>query len=149
MKIKNAIKHINGKTIGILGLAFKPNTDDMRNAPSIDIIEAIKKGEGQVRVHDPHAMPKASQIEGLKKLLKEGLTADMVLMELPSVGNRPAEKMTTISMLLSVEALLRFLLDEGVAKVDEVTAAINLNISKCDLERKRLEELKKRLQKKE
>lgn len=66
-KIEKALWNFNDKTVGILGLAFKPNTDDMRNAPSIDIIRTIKKEGAKVRAYDPQAMPKASQIEGLKK----------------------------------------------------------------------------------
>jgi UDPglucose 6-dehydrogenase len=45
-----------GKTIGLLGLAFKPNTDDMRYAPSIDIAEALTKAGVKVRAYDPVAM---------------------------------------------------------------------------------------------
>jgi UDPglucose 6-dehydrogenase len=55
---------VKGKTIGILGLAFKPNTDDMREAPSLDIIATLKKAGAKVRAFDPEAMGEA------KKLLK-------------------------------------------------------------------------------
>ena len=47
---------LKGKTIGLLGLAFKPNTDDMRDAPSIDIAEALIKAGAKVRAYDPVAM---------------------------------------------------------------------------------------------
>jgi UDPglucose 6-dehydrogenase len=47
---------LKGRTIGLLGLAFKPNTDDMREAPSIDIVEALKAAGAQVRAYDPVAM---------------------------------------------------------------------------------------------
>jgi UDPglucose 6-dehydrogenase len=47
---------LKGKTIGLLGLAFKPNTDDMRDAPSIDIAEALLKAGATVRAYDPVAM---------------------------------------------------------------------------------------------
>jgi UDPglucose 6-dehydrogenase len=47
---------LKGKTIGLLGLAFKPNTDDMRYAPSIDISEALVSAGVNVRVYDPVAM---------------------------------------------------------------------------------------------
>jgi len=40
---------LKGRTIGLLGLAFKPNTDDMRDAPSIDIAEALNKAGATVR----------------------------------------------------------------------------------------------------
>jgi UDPglucose 6-dehydrogenase len=53
---------LKGKTIGLLGLAFKPNTDDMRDAPSIDIAEALVKGGAKVRGYDPVAMEVARAI---------------------------------------------------------------------------------------
>ena len=47
---------LNGKTIGLLGLAFKPNTDDMRDAPSIDIAADLIKAGARVRGYDPVSM---------------------------------------------------------------------------------------------
>lgn len=46
---------LNGKTIGLLGLSFKPNTDDMRDAPSIDIANALTAAGSRVRAYDPVA----------------------------------------------------------------------------------------------
>lgn len=60
-KIEQAIWNINGKTIGVLGLAFKPNTDDMRYAPSVDIIAALQSMGAKIKVYDPHAMEKAKE----------------------------------------------------------------------------------------
>ncbi|HBH89717.1 UDP-glucose/GDP-mannose dehydrogenase family protein [Ponticaulis sp.] len=51
---------VSGKTIGILGLAFKPNTDDMRDAPSLDIIPALQEAGAKVRAYDPESMEEAS-----------------------------------------------------------------------------------------
>ena len=65
-KIEEAIWNINSKSIGVLGLSFKPNTDDMRFAPSVDIIEALESHGARVKAYDPHAMPKAK--ERLKNL---------------------------------------------------------------------------------
>jgi UDPglucose 6-dehydrogenase len=48
-----------GKTIGILGLTFKPNTDDMREAPSLDIIPALLDAGATVRAYDPEGMSEA------------------------------------------------------------------------------------------
>lgn len=61
-KIEEAIWIIQGKTIGILGLAFKPNTDDMRLAPSIDIISLLQERGAKIQVYDPIAMPNAEKI---------------------------------------------------------------------------------------
>ncbi|MBI4352514.1 MAG: UDP-glucose/GDP-mannose dehydrogenase family protein [Candidatus Omnitrophica bacterium] len=58
-KIEEAVWNVPSKTIGVLGLSFKPNTDDMRYAPSVDIIEALKEQGANVRAFDPHAMPHA------------------------------------------------------------------------------------------
>lgn len=53
---------VKGKTIGLLGLAFKPNTDDMRDAPSIDIAQELTAAGAKVRGYDPVAMDVAVQI---------------------------------------------------------------------------------------
>jgi UDPglucose 6-dehydrogenase len=65
-KIEHAIWNVGSKTIGVLGLAFKPNTDDMRHAPSVDIIGALQARGAKIRAYDPHAMPKAKAL--LKKV---------------------------------------------------------------------------------
>jgi len=52
--------NLKGKTIGMLGLAFKPNTDDMRDAPSIDISKALIEAGAQVRGYDPVARETAA-----------------------------------------------------------------------------------------
>ena len=61
-KIEQALWIVKNKTIGILGLAFKPNTDDMRFAPSIDIITELQKEGATIRAYDPKAMEKAKEI---------------------------------------------------------------------------------------
>lgn len=61
-KIEEAIWNINSKTIGVLGLSFKPNTDDMRYAPSVDILSALQSHGAQIKVYDPHAMGRAKGI---------------------------------------------------------------------------------------
>jgi len=57
-KIKDALWVIKDKTIGILGLSFKPNTDDIRNAPAIEIIKSLLAEDAKLRVFDPQAMKK-------------------------------------------------------------------------------------------
>jgi len=59
-KIKEKID-VKGKTIGVLGLAFKPNTDDMRFAPSIYIINELKKLGAKIKVYDPEAMERSKE----------------------------------------------------------------------------------------
>jgi UDPglucose 6-dehydrogenase len=54
--------HVRGKTIGILGVAFKPNTDDMRDAPSLSIIPALQDAGAVVRAYDPEAMHEAERL---------------------------------------------------------------------------------------
>ncbi len=60
-KIKDNLWIIKDKTIGILGLSFKPNTDDIRNAPSVDIIRALQEEGAKIRAYDPSAMNKAKE----------------------------------------------------------------------------------------
>jgi len=50
---------LNGKKIAVWGLSFKPNTDDMREAPSIDLINSILQAGGEVNAYDPKAMDEA------------------------------------------------------------------------------------------
>ena len=52
---------VSGKTIAILGLAFKPNTDDMRDAPSLDIIPALQAAGATVRAFDPESMEESEK----------------------------------------------------------------------------------------
>jgi UDPglucose 6-dehydrogenase len=60
-KIKKSLGSLNGKTIGVLGLAFKPNTDDMREAPAIDIITGMQKDGARIKAYDPVAMHEAAK----------------------------------------------------------------------------------------
>ena len=53
---------VQGKTIGVLGLAFKPNTDDMRDAPALDIIPALQAAGARVKAFDPESMHEAAKI---------------------------------------------------------------------------------------
>jgi UDPglucose 6-dehydrogenase len=64
-KIMNRFKgNIAGKRFAIWGLSFKPNTDDMREAPSLVIIDKIIKAGGKVKAYDPIAMPETQHILG-------------------------------------------------------------------------------------
>ncbi|MBF33649.1 MAG: UDP-glucose 6-dehydrogenase [Henriciella sp.] len=53
---------VKGKTVGVLGLAFKQNTDDMRDAPSLDIVPALIEAGATVRAYDPEAMHEARKL---------------------------------------------------------------------------------------
>jgi len=58
-----AAAHESGtKTVAVLGIAFKPNTDDIRESPSLDIVAAIQKAGISVRAHDPEAMDTAKLV---------------------------------------------------------------------------------------
>ncbi|MDP3726979.1 MAG: UDP-glucose/GDP-mannose dehydrogenase family protein [bacterium] len=69
--VQKAKKLLNGdlrnKAVGILGLSFKPNTDDMRDAPSIPVINALQKAGATVKTYDPIAMGNAKKF--LKKVV--------------------------------------------------------------------------------
>ncbi|GAB4428544.1 MAG: UDP-glucose/GDP-mannose dehydrogenase family protein [Chloroflexi bacterium OHK40] len=61
-KVQTLLGDLRGKSVGVLGLSFKPNTDDMREAPSIDIIRAILAGGAHVKAYDPVAMDHAAEL---------------------------------------------------------------------------------------
>src|SRR5580658_1337306 len=58
-KITDTLWVIKGKTLGVLGLAFKQNTDDVRMSPAIDLCQRLQKEGARLRVYDPQAMDKA------------------------------------------------------------------------------------------
>ncbi len=60
--ILEKIKKVKGKTVAILGLSFKPNTDDLRDAPSLLIIKKLMKAGAKIRAFDPVAMEEAKKI---------------------------------------------------------------------------------------
>ncbi len=61
-KIKQATGSVKGKTIAVLGLSFKPNTDDIREAPAVDIIRALLEEGAVVRAYDPVAVAEARKV---------------------------------------------------------------------------------------
>jgi len=61
-KITDTLWVLKDKTIGVLGLAFKQNTDDVRMSPAIDLCQRLQKEGAALRVHDPKAMDKARAV---------------------------------------------------------------------------------------
>jgi len=61
-KIVDTLWVLKGKTIGVLGLAFKQNTDDVRTSPAIELCQRLQKEGATLRVHDPKAMEKAKEL---------------------------------------------------------------------------------------
>ncbi len=76
-KIEKAIWNIKDKTIAVLGLAFKPNTDDMRFAPSVKIVENLKSEGAMIKAYDPQAMKTAAALPEFKgvKFCKDSYAA--------------------------------------------------------------------------
>jgi UDPglucose 6-dehydrogenase len=61
-KITQGLGDLKGKVIAVLGLSFKPNTDDLREAPSLTIIENLLRDKARIRAYDPVAMDNARQV---------------------------------------------------------------------------------------
>jgi UDPglucose 6-dehydrogenase len=84
-RMKEMLGDLKGKTIGLLGLSFKPNTDDMREAPSIDVANGLLDSGAQVRAYDPVSMdvarPILSQVEMFPDIytMAQGCDALMVI----------------------------------------------------------------------
>ena len=65
-KIRETLGEIKGKTIGLLGLSFKPNTNDVRDSPALTIAELLIKEGGTVRAYDPEALEESkSMVPGI------------------------------------------------------------------------------------
>jgi UDPglucose 6-dehydrogenase len=75
-KIRSHFKNeLNGKTVAVWGLAFKPNTDDIREAPALTIIDELLELGARVRAFDPEAMPNTRAIYGDKIHFAESMYA--------------------------------------------------------------------------
>ncbi len=68
-RIMETMKDVKGKSVAVLGLAFKPNTDDMREAKSLEVIKALHAEGARITVYDPISMPRAQE----EKLLPPGV----------------------------------------------------------------------------
>ena len=61
-KARELLGSLDGKTVGLLGLTFKPNTDDLREAPALEVAKLLQEEGAQVRAYDPVGMEHASQL---------------------------------------------------------------------------------------
>ena len=61
-KVRGALGSVEDRTIGVLGLAFKPNTDDLREAPAVEIIHLLKSEGARIKAYDPAANEAAASI---------------------------------------------------------------------------------------
>jgi UDPglucose 6-dehydrogenase len=61
-KLRECLDSLEGRVVGLLGLAFKPNTDDLRDAPSLDIARVLIAAGAEVRAYDPAAMERARDV---------------------------------------------------------------------------------------
>ncbi|MBN1872347.1 MAG: UDP-glucose/GDP-mannose dehydrogenase family protein [Candidatus Omnitrophica bacterium] len=74
-KIEESLWVLNGKTIAVLGIAFKPNTDDIRYAPAIDIIKMLQNEGVKIKAFDPQAMKNAKTVLKDVKFCKDAYSA--------------------------------------------------------------------------
>ncbi|MCE5195139.1 MAG: UDP-glucose/GDP-mannose dehydrogenase family protein [Nitrospiraceae bacterium] len=97
-KIKKELKNLKGKKIAVLGIAFKPNTDDIREAPSLFIIEKLIKYGAKVTAYDPAAIDNAKEImpdinycKGISEAIK-GADAIVIVTEWNEFRNLDMDK---------------------------------------------------------
>jgi UDPglucose 6-dehydrogenase len=76
---QKVVKHfggsLEGKTIGVWGLAFKPQTDDIRESPALSLVDDLLQAGAKIRAHDPQAMANVRAIYGDRLELTEGMYA--------------------------------------------------------------------------
>ncbi|HLD69458.1 MAG TPA: UDP-glucose/GDP-mannose dehydrogenase family protein [Candidatus Omnitrophota bacterium] len=73
--IEDKLWIIKNKVIGVLGLAFKPDTDDMRNAPAIEIIEMLQNEGAKIKATDPQSMEKAKEVLSTVEFCRDAYAA--------------------------------------------------------------------------
>jgi UDPglucose 6-dehydrogenase len=81
-KVAGLLGEIRGKTIAVLGVTFKPNTDDVRESPSLEIIPELQRRGASIRVHDPvvTALPGVHNVIWCKDAYGAAEGADCILL---------------------------------------------------------------------
>ena len=83
-KLRECLEELPGRVIGLLGLAFKPNTDDTRDAPSLDIAKVLLAAGAEVRAYDPAAIERSRTllpaVEYLKDAYEVAAGADAIVL---------------------------------------------------------------------
>jgi UDPglucose 6-dehydrogenase len=83
-KLREALDELPGRVIGLLGLAFKPNTDDMREAPSVEIAKVLLAAGAEVRAYDPAAIERSRMllpgVEYMKDAYQVAAGADAIVL---------------------------------------------------------------------
>jgi len=77
-KIKDTLSPLKNKSLSILGLTFKPNTDDMRESPSLVIVPELMKITKEIKVYDPAGMPIAKQMKEFNGVIWKSNTYDCI-----------------------------------------------------------------------
>ena len=101
-RIKQSMGDVKGKTIAVLGLSFKPNTDDIRDAPSVPIIKTLLKEGAKIRAYDPVSMEEAEKILPEIKYCKDpyntlkGADALIIMTEWNQFRNLELEKIKAL-----------------------------------------------------
>lgn len=101
-KLLDVFGDLNGMTISVLGLAFKPNTNDMRSAPSLDVIPMLRGLGAHIKAYDPIAIPEAERLLGDQAIYSNDLydtvkdtDACLILTDWPQVKEMDFKKLKT------------------------------------------------------
>ncbi|MFE4810526.1 UDP-glucose dehydrogenase family protein [Peribacillus simplex] len=139
-KLNNRLLTLEGKKISVLGLAFKPNTDDMREAPSIIVTEELVKQGAEVVAYDPIAMDNAKSIlnsnvqyaKSIPEAIK-GSDATLILTEWDEIRCMDLSLFETMKYPLVIDGRNCFMLDKmkdfGVEYHSVGRPLVNLEIS--------------------